>query len=154
VAGAGSEAAEGAAFKRRDASGGQKGAFTSGLAPCYAAVLLLRRAVVVGALRACYARSDDRRLVAHLQVSYDQKCTTCDSGVYHLMCPNCVTGTKICTHSRTLQDCKECNGLGKVVYRGKLCQAHNKRKSDCKTCRDAELAGEKCFFGKRDGRAE
>jgi hypothetical protein len=70
------------------------------------------------------------------------------------MCPNCVTGTKICTHSRTLQDCKECNGLGKVVNRGKVCKAHGKVRSKCKTCSAAELAGEKCFFGKRDGRAE
>ena len=153
MAGAGSEK-EGVSFKRRVASGGQKGAFTSALAPCYAAVHLLRRAVVVGALRACYARSDDRRLVAHLQVSYDQVCTNCDSNVYSLMCHNCETGTKICTHSRKLQDCKECNGLGRVVNRGKVCTAHGRVRSKCKTRRDAELAGEKCFFGKRDRRAE
>ena len=89
-----------------------------------------------------------------MQVSMEEVCTTCNSGKMKYMCPNCPTGTSLCQHDRYYQDCPTCNGLGKVVNRGKTCLLHDRTKGRCQSCRLAEEnTGVQHFFGKREREA-
>jgi len=89
-----------------------------------------------------------------MQVSMEEICSTCNSGKLKYMCPNCPTGTSLCPHDVYYMDCPTCNGLGKVVNRGKTCKIHGRRKGRCPDCQLAEkLTGVQHFFGKREREA-
>ena len=85
------------------------------------------------------------------QVSTDEICPTCDSGLKKHLCHNCPTGVTLCPCDTPYYDCPLHNGLGKVANRGKTCWAHNKRKAQCKSCQKAmRKDGKERFFGVRD----
>ena len=73
----------------------------------------------------------------------------CGCGQPRALCRSNPWGTDVCTHGKYYQDCKQCNGLGKVVNRGKTCWAHTVRQ--CKSCKQAtRLDGKQRFFGAKE----
>ncbi len=88
-----------------------------------------------------------------LQVSTDEVCPTCSSGLKKYECTKCPTGTRLCPCNKRYYDCPIHNGIGKVVSRGKTC-LHDRRKGRCQICQAAEkLTGKPHFFGKREREA-
>ena len=75
----------------------------------------------------------------------------CGCGQPRALCRSNPWGTDVCTHGKYYQDCKQCNGLGKVVNRGKTCWPHTKVKGKCRICREAtRLDGKQRFFGAKE----